>query len=135
MTQNRSRRSFLGLLAGGVGLSLIPNAVFAGSIHPEPREGIDASLVLPPEAVEKFGKKAREVFEMIREIPEIADGIGCYCGCYAREGYRSLLTCFYEEGRGSGCPICQGEARLAFRRHNEGQNLDQIRRAIDARYG
>ena len=65
----------------------------------------------------------------------IADGIGCYCGCHTREGYRSLLTCFYEGGRGMGCPICQGEAKLAYRRHKEGQSLDQIRRAIDARFG
>jgi len=33
-----------------------------------------------------------------------------------------------------GCLICQGEGRLAYRRWKEGQSLDQIRRAIDARF-
>ena len=49
--------------------------------------------------------------------------------------YRSLLTCFYPTGMAMGCPICQGQARLAYRRVQEGQTLDQIRRATDARYG
>jgi len=133
--RNHSRRGFLSLFAGGIGLSLIPNQVFAGSIHPEPREGIDASLVLSDEDVSHMGESVQEIYNMIREIPHIADGIGCYCGCHTREGYRSLLTCFYEGGRGMGCPICQGEAKLAYRRTKEGQALDQIRRAIDARFG
>ena len=135
MCAQTNRRSFLSLMLGGIGLSVIPEKVFAGSVHPEPREGIDASDVIPDEDIAKFGKSVQEVFNMIREIPEIADGIGCYCGCHTRPGYRSLLTCFHEGGRGMGCPICQGEAKLAYRRHKEGQTLDQIRRAIDARFG
>ena len=75
------------------------------------------------------------IYDMVREIPQIADGIGCYCGCSVRPGYRSLLTCYYEDGMAMGCRICQGQARLAYRRHGEGQTLDQIRRAIDARFG
>ena len=135
MPETHTRRGFLSLLLAGIVISAIPNKVFAGSVHPEPREGIDASLVIPDEKVAKFGKPVQEVFNMIREIPHVADGIGCYCGCNTREGYRSLLTCFYEGGRGFGCPICQGEAKLAYRRHKEGQDLDKIRRAIDARFG
>jgi len=130
-----SRRNFLALMAGGLGISLIPNKVFADSIHPEPREGIDASLMISDEDIAYLGEEVQEIFNMIREIPEVADGIGCYCGCHTREGYRSLLTCFYPGGRAMGCPICQGEAKLTYRRTKEGQTLDQIRRAIDARYG
>jgi hypothetical protein len=33
------------------------------------------------------------------------------------------------------CVICQGEARLAFRLHEQGKSLDQIRAAIDAKFG
>jgi hypothetical protein len=33
------------------------------------------------------------------------------------------------------CAICQGQARLATRLHREGKTLDQIRDAIDAKYG
>jgi len=130
-----NRRQFLKLSLGGLGLSLVPNRFFSRFEHPEPREGIDASLVISEETAAKFSDEAAEIVGMIREIPHIADGIGCYCGCHVREGYRSLLTCFYEDGRGIACPICQGEAKLAYRRYKEGQTLDQIRRAIDARYG
>jgi hypothetical protein len=66
-------------------------------------------------------------------MPHIADGLACYCGCELL-GNRSLLTCYSPTGMARGCPICQGEARLAHRRWKEGQSLEQIRRAIDARY-
>ena len=75
-----------------------------------------------------------ELYNGIREIPEIADGLACYCGCMLI-GNRSLLTCYGDKGMARGCNICQGEARLAIGRAAEGQDLDRIRRAIDARYG
>ncbi len=130
-----TRRNFLALMAGGLGISLIPNEVFADSIHPEPREDIDASLMISDEDIAHMGEEVQGIYNMVREIPHVADGIGCYCGCHTREGYRSLLTCYYPKGRAMGCPICQGEAKLVYRRTKEGQTLDQIRRAIDARYG
>jgi hypothetical protein len=130
-----TRRNFLKVAFAGMGLSVLPARAFARFEHPEPREGIDASLVITDEQAAIYGEDSVEVVRMIREIPQIADGIGCYCGCHVRPGYRSLLTCFYEDGRGAGCPICQGEAKLAYRRHEEGQSLDRIRRAIDARFG
>ena len=70
-----------------------------------------------------------------REVPHVADGIRCYCGCADIPGYYSLLTCYEEGGMAQICEICQGQGRLVYRRHQEGQSLDQIRRAIDARFG
>ena len=103
--------------------------------HPEPRPGIDASGVLPAEKIRAagFGDEVVEVFDMVRQMPQIADGLACYCGCMLM-GNRSLLTCYHEGGMALGCEICQGEGRLAYRRWKEGQTLDQIRRAIDARF-
>jgi len=104
--------------------------------HPEPRPGIDASGVLSAESLRAAGydDSVVEVFDQVRQIPEIADGLACYCGCMM-VGNRSLLTCYHESGMARGCMICQGEGRLAFRRWQEGQSLEQIRRAIDARFG
>lgn len=104
-------------------------------IHPEPREGIDGSGVLTHDDLAGFPDSVLEIYDMIREIPHIADGIGCACGCSAMPNYRSLLTCYHAGGMAMGCEICQGEARLAYRRFQEGQSLEQIRRAIDARFG
>jgi hypothetical protein len=134
-----SRREFLRYAPlAGLGLAgvLRPRRLFArNSIHPDPRPGIDGSMVTSAEALEGLGDDIIAIYDMVREIPQIADGIGCYCGCSVRPGYRSLLTCYYEDGMAMGCRICQGQARLAYRRHGEGQTLDQIRRAIDARFG
>jgi hypothetical protein len=103
--------------------------------HPDPRPGIDATGVLTAADLPGFPAEIVEIYDMIREIPEVADGIGCGCPCPALPTYRSLLTCYHATGMAMGCPICQDEARLVYRRHKEGQSLDQIRRAIDARFG
>ena len=136
-----SRRRFLELLAGAAAaLGAWPGAIAASagaplqSVHPDPRPGIDASRVLTAERLE-HAPDAVKFFEWVREIPQIADGIGCYCGCARVEGYRSLLSCYESPGMAQHCLVCQGQARLAYNRWKEGQTLEQIRRAIDARYG
>ena len=102
--------------------------------HPEPRPGIDASRVLTPEQLED-APDVIPIYEKIREIPQIADGIYCHCGCADLPGYRSLLICYEEKGMAKYCIICQGEGNLAYRLHKAGKTLDQIRAAIDARFG
>ena len=87
------------------------------------------------EQLAAFSDDVRAIYDGVREMPHIADGIGCSCGCSALPGYRSLLTCYYPTGMAMGCAICQGQARLAHRRYKEGQTLEQIRRATDARFG
>ena len=117
------------------GLLAVPRHPRRAVPHPDPRPGIDASGVLTREQLKGLPDEVVEIFDMVREIPAIADGIGCNCGCSAFPTYRSLLTCYYETGMARGCHICQGEAKLVYRRHKEGQSLAQIRRAIDARFG
>jgi hypothetical protein len=101
--------------------------------HPSPRVDVDASRVIP---AKNLGNPAVEsLFDKIREIPEIADGVFCYCGCSVMPGHYSLLSCYEPGGAGQWCEICQGEGALVYRRYKEGQSLEQIRRAIDARFG
>jgi hypothetical protein len=102
--------------------------------HPVPRPGINGSRVLSADDLADAPHLVG-LFDGIREIPHIADGIRCYCGCAQIEGYRSLLTCYEDVGMAKWCEICQGQGRLAHGRWKEGQTLDQIRRATDARYG
>jgi hypothetical protein len=105
------------------------------AVHPDPRPGVDGSKVLTAERLSGYPDLV-PVFDGIREHAELADGVACYCGCTELPGYRSLLTC-YEEGfdMAKYCPVCQGQGRLLVRRAGEGQTLEQIRRAIDARFG
>lgn len=137
MTLKIGRRTFFGSLL----VAALPlRRALAGpgrpvQEHPEPREGIDASDVLSQERLRAagFGDDVVAVFDMVREMPEIADGLACYCGCMLM-GHRSLLSCYHEGGMAPGCAVCQGEARLAHGRWKEGQSLERIRRAIDARF-
>ena len=130
----QSRRAFLTLFAGAAA-AILPKRSRAAVPHPDPRPDIDASSVMTDEQLKGWPAKTVEIYNQIREIPQIADGIGCNCGCYVRPNYRSLLTCYYPDGMARGCAICKGEAQLVYRRYKEGQTLDQIRRAIDARFG
>jgi len=102
--------------------------------HPTPRPGIDASKVLTKDQL-KEGPNAAPVFDMVRQIPQVVDGIRCNCGCAELPEFYSLLSCFESDGMAQHCMICQGQARLAFRMHGEGKTLDQIRTAIDAKFG
>jgi hypothetical protein len=140
MSDLLSRRRFLSVAPLAlVGMALSSRRASAPIVrveHPDPRPGITAEGVRTREALIEAGADERVlgIFDMVREMPQIADGIDCYCGCALRPGYRSLLTCYHEGGMAIGCPICQGEATLAYRRWKQGQPLERIRRAIDARY-
>jgi hypothetical protein len=138
-----SRRTFLGRCIA-VSLALIAGARPAWARtrpspvqppHPTPRPGITAAKMPTPQQLAE-APGAQAVFDSVREIPEIVDGIRCHCGCADNPDFYSLLSCY--EGvdpMAKSCPICQGQGRLAARLHKDGKTLDEIRVAIDARYG
>ncbi len=136
-----SRRSFLGVIAGtAVAIAAGAKPAWAGFRratrhvdHPEPRPGIDASRVLTSEQLAD-APNVIPIYDKVRQIPEIVDGIYCHCGCAELPGYRSLLICYEEKGMAKYCVICQGEGNLVYRLHQSGKSLDQIRAAIDARF-
>jgi hypothetical protein len=101
--------------------------------HPTPRPGITAARVLPDSKLKD--KSTAKVFAMVREIPQVVDGIRCNCGCAELEGFYSLLSCYEQDGMAQHCVVCQGQAKLAHKLHGEGWSLDGIRKAVDAEYG
>jgi hypothetical protein len=102
--------------------------------HPQPRAGITAAKVLPGTQWAAAQPDVARVYEMAREIPEVLDGLYCYCNCSKHSHHRSLLTC-YESDHAAMCDICLGEAALAYKMAKEGASLQQIRLAIDAQFG
>lgn len=100
--------------------------------HPTPRAGITGARVLPAST---FGEDERLVraYQAARAMPEVFDGLYCYCHCKEDMGHVSLLTC-YESEHAASCDICLGEAAIAVQMHAAGASLEEIRRAIDARY-
>lgn len=132
------RRTFISQFGAAVAL-LAPTVLSARvavarrqGTHPDPRPGIDASKVLTADQLQN--PAAAPVYDMVREMPQIADGIRCTCGCAELPDYYSLLTCFEEQGMAQWCDICQGQARRAHRLFKDGKTLDEIRASIDARY-
>ncbi len=105
----------------------------AGGPHPEPRPGITAARVLKPEQIEK--PELRPIFDQVREIPQVMDGIRCQCGCAELEGNYSLLSCYEGKGMAQHCLICQGLAGMVHELHRKGWSLNGIRTAVDAKYG
>ena len=135
MSRNFSRRQFV---ASAVALLVLPRGAramrFAGP-HPTPRPGITAARVLTSDKL--AGDAALiAVFDGVRAIPQVIDGIRCQCGCATVDGFYSLLSCYEGDGAMAKiCHICQGEGKLAIRLHKEGKSLDEIRLAIDAKFG
>jgi hypothetical protein len=101
--------------------------------HPDPRPGITAELVLPPVMVPRTPGSI-EAYTAARTVPAVMDGLYCHCNCSRSFGHRSLLTCFTSD-HGAYCDICMGEATAAARLVEAGGSLQEIRAAIDRRFG
>ena len=130
-----NRRRFLSCAAAlGAAVVLPGRRLLANAPnHPAPRPGITGANVLTKDQLAKT-PAVIPLFDGIREIPEIADGIRCNCGCTDEPELRSLLSCFEGKGMARDCVVCQGQAKIAIRMHKEGKTLDQIRTAVDAKF-
>lgn len=137
-----NRREFLVRMAVGLAAFLVPARVTAASgahagrsgPHPTPRPGITGAQVLTKEQLADTPELI-SLFDDIRAIPEIADGIRCNCGCAGLPGYYSLLSCYEGDGMARDCRICEGQGRVTTRLRKEGKTLGEIRVAIDAQFG
>lgn len=101
--------------------------------HPTPRAGVTGARVLTRAQLADTPELI-PLFDAVRAVPEVIDGIRCNCGCAESPGFYSLLSCYEGDGMARGCPICQGQGRLATRLHREGRSLDAIRSAVDAQF-
>jgi hypothetical protein len=132
-----TRRHVVGLLSGLVvfgldGRRFLAAASMVLADHPTPRPGVDASKVLT--AAQLHVPEAAPLFDLVRQIPQVADGIRCHCGCAGAPGFYSLLSCYEGAGMAQHCEICQGQGKLAHKLHGQGWSLNGIRAAIDAAF-
>lgn len=137
MDADLTRRRFIGACsAATVALLVFRRAAWALSPlpHPVPRPGITGAKVLT-KAQLSATPKLIPLFDSVREIPQVVDGIRCNCGCTDPPAFYSLLSCYEAKGMARECVVCQRQARLAVRLHREGKSLDQIREAVDAKFG
>ena len=104
------------------------------TVHPRPRAGITSARVLKPADLPD-DTEVIKAFNMVREIPHIADGIFCYCGCDEMPEHYSLLSCYEGDGMAQAWVICQGEGKMVYELHKKGKTLEEIRSAIDRNFG
>ena len=135
-----SRRQFFARAGALITLVAVPTSARAStrasgrSPHPTPRPGITSAKVAT-RAQLADAPKAIAVFDQVREIPQIIDGIRCQCGCTDGKSYYSLLSCYEApDMMAKICEICQAQGRLAYRLNKAGKSLDEIRRGIEARF-
>lgn len=102
--------------------------------HPTPRPGVTAARVATA-AMLADAPKLIPLFDAVRAIPQVVDGIRCNCGCATLPDVYSLLSCYEGDAMARHCAICQGQARLAVRLHAAGRSLADIRVAVDAKFG
>lgn len=105
----------------------------ARATHPEPRAGVTAASVAPASRYAGHPRTA-EAYREAAQVPEILDGLYCYCRCREHSGHYSLLDCFSND-HAARCDICMSEAALAYTMARQGKSLNQIRHAIDQLYG
>lgn len=89
---------------------------------------------LPPTlpAADFFGK-AREAYEIAKQIPETLAQLPCYCHC-DQVGHKSLHTCFVDD-HAAHCAVCVDEALLAYQLQKvEKLTPEQVRERIVEKY-
>ena len=134
MRRDFTRRSFVTSLASSAAaVLLLARAAKAAEKHPAPRPGITGEYVLKHKDLARYPKLV-PLFDAVRKIPEIFDGIHCSCGCTRPVDYYSLLSCFEGAGMARECSTCQDEARLVIKLHKQGKTLTQIRAAFDREF-
>ena len=142
MRHEFSRRTFLAAGVTALVALLVPGRTASAARlrargpgpHPTPRVGITGVNVLTKEQL--VGKpQLVGLFDSVRAMPEVIDGIRCNCGCEHADGLYSLLSCYEgKDAMARECAICQGQGRLAVRLHKAGKSLDAIRAAVDAKF-
>ena len=92
-----------------------------------------ANNLMPTLPPERFPGKAREVYQVAKEIPQTLAQLPCYCHCDQSMGHKSLHSCFEDE-HASMCAVCVNEAIAAYRLQKQGLTPAQIRDRVIAEY-
>lgn len=96
----------------------------------EALKGGETRSTLSP--VSFVGNVAR-AYNVARENRELLDSIHCYCNCKETIGHKSLLSCFTDK-HAVDCKICQDQAFYAESRFKEGNDIVQVRLAVDKKF-
>ncbi len=127
------------LKVGGAAAVLIAVSLIARAgrtsptTHPTPRANAARARLAPPARYASYPRVA-ETYRMAAAVPEVLDGVFCYCYCSQHSGHYSLLDCFKGD-HAAGCDVCLSEGAIAYRMTKDGKDLNAVRAAVDDMYG
>jgi len=99
-----------------------------------------------PSFLLNYANRTVDLYADVHAHKHILEHLNCYCGCMeANDPHDSLLRCFLvgegDDGsivwtdHGANCGICLMELQDAINLAKQGKSVDDIRDAIDAKYG
>ena len=103
-SKKRSKYTLLALIAGGVLVLSGAYFLIQGEKPPPPspqladykKENINLREKSPTLSPQRFSGKVRRAYEIARTIPEVLDGLYCYCRCRENSGHKNLLSCYVD---------------------------------------
>lgn len=130
---SRRKRTAFGILAVIAAALFVLVSNRGAGAHPKPRPDASAEDVVHHSHYDAYPRIA-SVYRQAARVPQVLDGLHCYCECASHSGHYSLLDCFKSDHAAS-CDICLTEAALADDLSREGKSLDEVRDAVDQLYG
>ena len=102
--QKRSKYSLLAMIAGG--FLVLGGAYFLYQGEKPPtqspqltelkKENLNLREKNPTLSPQMFSGKVRRAYQIARTIPEVLDGLYCYCRCRENSGHKNLLSCYVD---------------------------------------
>ena len=100
--KKRPKYALLAMLAGGV--LVLSGAYFLYQGEKPPiqspqltevkKENVNLREKNPTLSPQRYSGKVRRAYQIARTIPEVLDGLYCYCRCRENSGHKNLLSCY-----------------------------------------
>ena len=102
--KKRPKLSLLAMIAGGVLVLSGAYFLYQGEKPPtqspqltEMKKGnVNLREKNPTLSPQRFSGKVRRAYQIARTIPEVLDGLYCYCRCRENSGHKNLLSCYVD---------------------------------------
>lgn len=107
ITPKPKKSNKFSFIALGVGIALVLAGAFFQYQKKEPPKPVPARTQLKKENVrlretratlspQRFQGKVFLAYQIARKIPEVLDGLYCYCRCRENSGHKNLLSCYVD---------------------------------------
>ncbi|MGB7218976.1 MAG: PCYCGC motif-containing (lipo)protein [Vicinamibacterales bacterium] len=130
------------LVAGGSALLLMAASVGLVVVVAQVKQ---PPLTLPPNQLPRPHDIVRATYKFAAEHPEVLSYMPCFCSCEMM-GHTSNASCFVKtrapngdvtawQDHGIVCPMCLAVGELAMNMHAAGKPVQEIRAAVETKYG